>query len=64
MVSLLLIQPSSNHLQLIRKKLNLYSSNYESIIFVGDFNSEINDKCMNDFCASYNLSSLIRESTC
>ena len=54
----------SNHLQLIRKKLDLYSSNYESIILVGDFNSEINDKCMNDFCQSYNLSSLIRESTC
>ena len=54
----------SNHLQLIRKKLDLYSSNYESIILVGDFNSEINDKCMNDFCESYNLSSLIRESTC
>ena len=52
----------SNHLQLIRKKLDLYSSNYESIILVGDFNSEINDKCMNDFCESYNLSSLIRES--
>ena len=53
-----------NHLQLIRQKLNLYSSNYESIILVGDFNSEIYDKCMNDFCESYNLSTLIRESTC
>ena len=37
---------------------------YESIILVGDFNSEINDKCMNDFCESYSLSSLIRDSTC
>ena len=54
----------SNHLQLIRKKLDLYSSNYESIFLVGDFNSEVNYKCMNDFCESYNLSSLIRESTC
>ena len=54
----------SNHLQLIRKKLDLYSSSYERIILVGDFSSEINDKCMNDFCESYNLSSLIRESTC
>ena len=43
---------------------NLYSSSYESIILVGDFNSEINGNCMNDFCESYNLSSLIRESTC
>ena len=53
----------SNHLQLIRKKLDLCSSSYERIILVGDFSSEINDKCMNDFCESYNLSSLIREST-
>ena len=52
-----------NHLQLIRKKLELYSSNYESIILV-DFNCEINDKCMNDFCKSYSLSSLVRESSC
>ena len=44
----------TNYLQLIRKKLDLYSSNYESIILVGDFNSKTNDKCMNDFCESYN----------
>ena len=37
--------------------------NYRTIL-VRDFNSEINDKCMNDFSESYNLSSLIRESTC
>ena len=54
----------SNNLQLIGKKLDLHLSNYENIILAGDFNSEINDKCMNDFCESYNLSSLIRESTC
>ena len=54
----------SNHLQSIRKKLDLYSSNYESIILVGDFNSEINDKCMNDFFESYNLNSLVRKSAC
>ena len=53
----------SNHLQLIRKNLDLYSSNQESIGDVGDFNSEINVKCVNDFCGSYNLSSFIREST-
>ena len=53
----------SNYLQLIRKKLDLYSNN-ESIILVGDFNSGINDECMYDFCESFNLSSLIRESTC
>ena len=54
----------SNHLQLIREKLDLYSLNYESIILFVYFNSEINDKCMNNFYESYNLSRFIRESTC
>ena len=54
----------SNHLQLIKKKIDLYLPNYESMILVGDFNSEINNKCMNDCCESYTLRSLIRELTC
>ena len=49
-------------LQIIRN--NVYSSNYESIVLVGDLNSEINDKCMNDFCETKSLNSLITESTC
>ena len=47
-------------MQIISKKFHLYSSNHESIILVADFNSEINDNCMNDFFES----SLIRELTC
>ena len=31
---------------------------------MGDFNADIGDKFMGDFCESYNLSSLIKESTC
>ena len=31
---------------------------------MGDFNVDIGDKFMSDFCESYNLSSLIKESTC
>ena len=31
---------------------------------MGDFNIDIGDKFMGDFCVSYNLSSLIKESTC
>ena len=47
-------------MQIISKKFHLYSSNHESIILVADFNSEINDNCMNDFFES----SLIMELTC
>ena len=34
------------------------------MILVGEFFSDINDQCMNGFCESYNLSSLVRETTC
>ena len=47
-------------MQIISKKFNSYSSNYESTILAADFNSEINDKCRNDFFESH----LIRELTC
>ena len=53
-----------NHLQVISANLDLYSSKYEHIIVMGDFNADIGDKFMGDFCESYNLSSLIKESTC
>ena len=42
-------------MQIISKKFNSYSSNYESIIL-----AEINDKCRNDFFESH----LIRELNC
>ena len=34
------------------------------MFLVGDFKSEMNDKCLNYSCESYNLASLISESTC
>ena len=34
------------------------------MFLVGDFNSEMNDKYTNCSCESYNLASLISESTC
>ena len=34
------------------------------VILVVDFDSEINDKCMNDICERYNLGSHIRKSGC
>ena len=53
-----------NHLQVISANLDLYSSKYEHIIVMGDFNVDIGDKFMGDFCEPYNLSSLIKESAC
>ena len=53
-----------DHLNTTSANLDLYSSKYEYIIVIGDFNVEVNEKFMSNFCESYNLSSLIKESMC
>ena len=47
-----------DHLNTISANLDLYSSKYEYIIVIKDFNVEVNDKFMSNFCESYNLSIL------
>ena len=34
------------------------------ILFLGDFNSQQSENCVNDFCNVYNLSNLVKEPTC
>ena len=54
----------SKHIEILSKNLDLYSSQYESNITIGDFNVEVSDPHMNGFCNAYNISSLIKESNC
>ena len=54
----------SNHLSVISKNLDFYASSYDNIILLGDFNSEILEEAMDDFCGTYNLKSLIKDPTC
>ena len=44
--------------------LDHYLSKYDNYLLIGDFNSEINEDIMREFCDSYNLSNLIKEPTC
>ena len=53
-----------DHLHCIGRGIDFYSSKYDSFIVVGDLNTEISDLFLEQFCASYNLKSLIKESTC
>ena len=53
-----------NHIEILSKNLDLYSSPYENNIIIGDFNVGVSDPHMTDFCNMYNLSSLIKEPTC
>ena len=44
--------------------LETYLSKYENFIFLGDWNSEMIEPKMKEFCETYNLNNLIKEPTC
>ena len=44
--------------------LDQYLPKYDNYLLVGDFNSEVNEGIMMEFCNTYNLSNLIKEPTC
>ena len=45
----------SEHLNVLRFILDLYSTNYDHFILIGDFNTEFNEEFVKLFCESYNL---------
>ena len=54
----------ANFLKKLSTALDVYYTKYEHFLLLGDFNSEITEIAMSDFCASYNLKSLISLPTC
>ena len=55
---------TANFLTQLSPILNQYLSKYDNYIIIGDFNSEINEDLMKEFCDTYNLYNLIKEPTC
>ena len=53
-----------NHLVQLSKKFDFYSSKYEKFIVLGDFNAEMTNTHMEEFCSVYNFKSLIKDATC
>ena len=53
-----------NHFEIINKALDAFSTNYENIILLVDFNVCVDDKAMRNFCNSYSLNSLIKQPAC
>ena len=49
-----------NHLQGLRKSLDLCSARYENIIWIGDLNASPEQPHMETFCESYGLKSLVK----
>ena len=54
----------SNHLIDIGRNLNLLSTNYDNILMLGDFNAEVENNFLKEFCDLYGMKSLIRIPTC
>ena len=55
---------TGNHLRALSEKLEIYSSSYSNFIILGDFNIEMEEQHIQDFCDNYALKSLIRQPTC
>ena len=53
-----------NHLVQLSKKFDFYSSKYENFIVLGNFNAEMTNTHMEEFCSVYNFKSLIKDPTC
>ena len=52
------------HAHHISKEIDNLLPNYENLILLGDFNSEMSEQAMLDFSETYNLANLITEPTC
>ena len=53
-----------NHTVNLSQNLYFYTSKYENFIVIGDFNAEITNNYLEEFCTSYNLKNLIKQPTC
>ena len=54
----------SNFLKIVGHSLNKHLSSYDNLILMGDFNSEMSENEMKEFCEIYHLKNLIKEPTC
>ena len=43
---------------------DLFSSNYENVLLMGDFNAGLDNAVLKDFCNLHNLTNLINKATC
>ena len=54
----------SKHIEALSKSIDLFSSNYENVLLMGDFNAGLDNAVLKDFCNLYNLTNLINKATC
>ena len=49
------------HLDRLSKSLDVFSSNYDKLLLLGDFNVGVDENHMKSFCENYDLKSLIKQ---
>ena len=54
----------NSHLSMLQKSATKLSCDYDNIIILGDFNSEIDEDKMIEFCNLFTLKNLIKDPTC
>ena len=54
----------ADHLHCIGRGINFCFPKYDNSVVPGDLNTDVSNSFMEQFCASYNLKSLIKEPTC
>ena len=53
-----------NFLKIIGNHLDSHMEKYDNLILIGDYNSEMEEETIKDFCEIYNLKNLIKKPTC
>ena len=51
------------HLYALSKSIEVFTSKYDNLLFLGDFNAGVEDASVKNFCRSYNLTSMINKPT-
>ena len=54
----------SNRITELSKSLDLFTTKYERLLFLGDFNAGMEDSSIKIFCSNFNLTSMINKPTC
>ena len=50
-----------NHLEIISRELDTFTTKYENMLLLGDFNACADDETMKNLCSSYGLHKLIKQ---
>ena len=54
----------TQHLYVLSKSIDVFTSKYDNLLFIGDFNARLEDTSVKNVCRSYNLTSMINQPTC